>query len=282
MKTIKELYDILYPIKDYNHDYLPRVAQCRDCDSIPKVENAGQVIETEHGPAQIMHPGVLVHEGCYHQQWMTDLIRALQGHHEPQEEKLFYEVLKYVPDDAVILELGSFWAFYSLWFKKEKSKSKAYLIEPNPYKIELGQHNFLLNNFEGDFMQGYIGASHIDPSVFVDWDGKKFSVPQVSVDWYLKHKNIDKLHILQADIQDNEAELLSGMKDTLASRGVDFIFLGTHSPNYPFRKTLVDAGYVILEEFEVHESFFDDGLILACSPDVYETLDPTLFKVSKK
>jgi len=282
MKSIKELYEILYSTKDYNYDYLSRVAQCRDCDSIPKVEKAGQVVETEHGPAQIMHPGVLVHEGCYHQQWMTDLIRALQGHHEPQEEKLFYEVLKYVPDDAVILELGSFWAFYSLWFKKEKPQSKAYLVEPNPYKLQLGQHNFLLNSFEGDFMQGYIGSSHIDPSVFVDWDGKNFSVPQVSIDWYLKHKNIDKLHILQADIQNNESELLTGMKDTLSDRKVDFIFLGTHSPNYPFRKTLVDAGYIILEEFEVPESFFDDGLILACSPEMADKIDPSLFVVSKK
>ena len=213
MKSIKELYKILYPTPDYNHEYLPRVAQCRDCDSIPKVDNAGQVVETDFGPAQIMHQGVLVHEGCYHQQWMTDLIRCLHGHHEPQEEKLFYEALKYVPDDGVMLELGSFWAFYSLWLKKSKPKSKAYLIEPHPSKIELGQHNFQLNKFEGDFMQGYIGASHIDPSVFIDWDGKNFPSIQVSIDWYLKDKKIDKLHILQADIQDNEAALLEGMRD---------------------------------------------------------------------
>ena len=121
-----------------------------------------------------------------------------------------------------------------------------------------------------------------DPSVFIDWDGKNFYVPQVSIDWYMQNKNIDKIHILQADIQDNEAELLEGMKNTLAGRKIDFIFLGTHSLNYPFRKTLVEAGYIILEEFEVHESFFDDGLILACSPDIIDQIDQSLFKVSKK
>ncbi len=92
---------------------------CSDSDAIPKVERAGEVFEVDGRRVQMMHNGVLVDEGCYYGDWMTEIIRCLRGHHEPQEERVFHDILRRLAssgDDATMVELGSFWAYYSLWF----------------------------------------------------------------------------------------------------------------------------------------------------------------------
>ena len=91
---------------------------CRDTDAIPKVDNAGAVLSAPQGSVQVMHTGVLIAEGCYYGQWMTDIIRHLHGHHEPQEEVVFREIVEQLATDTTrptMLELGAFWAYYSLW-----------------------------------------------------------------------------------------------------------------------------------------------------------------------
>jgi len=69
---------------------------CHDADDIPKVANAGSIVATADGTAQVMHNGVLVVEGCYYGDWMTEIIRTLRGHHEPQEERVFHEIVERV------------------------------------------------------------------------------------------------------------------------------------------------------------------------------------------
>ncbi|HEY62360.1 MAG TPA: hypothetical protein G4N95_06890 [Anaerolineae bacterium] len=70
-------------------------ASCIDCESIPKVPQAGEVFDSPKGRYQLMHNGVKVVEDGYCGKWMTELIRRLQGFHEPQEEKAFYKLLDY-------------------------------------------------------------------------------------------------------------------------------------------------------------------------------------------
>ena len=43
---------------------------------------------------QLMHNGIKIIQDCYYGSWITTLIEILKGHHEPQEEKVFYEILK--------------------------------------------------------------------------------------------------------------------------------------------------------------------------------------------
>lgn len=57
---------------------------CTDCDSIPKVPQAGAVFDGPAGRYQLMHNGIkVVADGSYGR-WMTELIRLLRGHHEPE------------------------------------------------------------------------------------------------------------------------------------------------------------------------------------------------------
>src|SRR4030095_1193616 len=91
---------------------------CRDTDVIPKVSGAGSLVWRGSERLQRMHNGVEVVYGGYHGAWMAHVIRGLNGHHEPQEELLFHVLLRYVREAALMVELGSFWAYYTQWFLK--------------------------------------------------------------------------------------------------------------------------------------------------------------------
>ena len=84
--------------------------RCRDCDHLPKVSGAGEVIERDGIPRQRMHNGLLVRAGAYHGAWMVEIIERLRGHHEPQEEVVFSEVLRHCTPGGCMVELGAFWS----------------------------------------------------------------------------------------------------------------------------------------------------------------------------
>ena len=279
---IDEIYKILYKNYDYNSNYMDRVLKCKDTDYIPKVDNAGDVIWKDDAKCQVMHNGALIHEGCYHQAWMTDIIRALRGHHEPQEEKLFHAVLQYLDENAVMVECGSFWSYYSLWFNKEISNARNIMIEPMPLKCAIGKLNFELNNAHGEFLEGYIGNEYKEASIFTDWDGEQYKSQSITVDSLFDNYDINSIDVLHADIQENEMVLLEGASRTLKNKRINYLFLVTHSKNKPFIKKLKNYGYHILASFEIHQSYFDDGLVLACSPKVFHKLDKSKFIISKK
>ena len=74
---------------------------CRDADNVPKVPDAGSVVTTQDGTrVQMMHNGLLVIADGYCGSWMTDLIARCRGHHEPQEERVFHEILSRLPDNS--------------------------------------------------------------------------------------------------------------------------------------------------------------------------------------
>jgi len=111
-------------------------ARCRDCDPLPKVEHAGQIFFADDGtPVQIMHNGLRMLAGGYHGGWMARVIKLCRGHHEPQEERAFHEVLRHVPAQAAMLEIGGFWSYYSLWFLLENPLRRALVIEPDPVNL---------------------------------------------------------------------------------------------------------------------------------------------------
>ena len=101
---------------------------CHDCDDLPKVPRAGQIVSDENGRYQVMHNGLQVLAGGYCGQWMAEIIRRLEGHHEPQEERVFHELLGHIPAGSTMVELGSGWGFYSMWFAREVAEQHC-LIE---------------------------------------------------------------------------------------------------------------------------------------------------------
>ncbi|NEO65855.1 MAG: FkbM family methyltransferase, partial [Moorea sp. SIO4G2] len=175
--------------------------------------------------------------------------------HEPQEELAFYMVLKEMPKQATMLELGAYWSFYSLWFHKSVHSPKCFLVEPLLSNFNYGKKNFSINGCTGNFTNAYVGRS----SGLVN--GNK----QICVDKFLKEKEIDHLNILHSDIQGYEVEMLHGADKSLSARIIDYIFISTHSNQLHDQciNLLESKDYLILASANLDESFARDGVIVA-------------------
>lgn len=241
---------------------------CKDCDYIPKIKNAGKSFsETKNSKSyQLMHNGVKVRLGGYHEGWMKKIISELKGHHEPQEEKVFYEVLKRIAPGSTMIELGSFWAYYSCWFNKVVDRAKNYLIEPNIDKLNLGKENFKLNCLYGEFTHAFVGRESKDIDVFSDWDGKEYKIPKLSIDDFVTTNNIGRVHILHSDIQGVEFEMLEGCSKLLSNHLIDYLFISTHGDQHEkCLRLLRDFQYKLIASHTISESYSGDGLIVCHS-----------------
>jgi FkbM family methyltransferase len=240
---------------------------CDDCSYLPKVEYAGKVIQENGIEIQMMHNGIKVLKDSYYGAWATKLIELCKGHHEPQEEKIFYEVLKYLPVNAVMLELGSYWSYYSMWFQKDIEHAQTFLIEPDPKNIVIGQKNFSLNNMTGHFTQAMLGECSKDSEKFIDWDYNEHHVKQVCVDDFAVEHGIKFIHILHSDIQGAEVSMLKGCKRLIAEKRIGYFFISTHrGVHEDCLKILQDSQLEIILSYTREESFSADGLIVARLP----------------
>jgi len=272
---------------DHNYIWYNRTLltiSCKDCDYIPKIENAGEIIEENGLSLQLMHNGIKIIPNSYYGEdsnWMNEIIRCLRGHHEPQEEKLFYEVLKVIPDNSTMIELGSYWAYYSMWFQKDIRNAKNFLIEPNFDNLNLGKKHFEINNMNGFFFQALIGNRHSPNFAFYDNEVKKtFHIPIFSVDDFMEKQSIRRVNILHSDIQGAEYQMLIGSKNAISNKHIEFFFISTHSDMLHQRciNFLKKHHYYIIAEHTPTESYSGDGLIVASAKYHHEL---TNLKISK-
>ncbi len=248
---------------------------CRDTDSIPKVPDAGSIVPGPGGThCQLMHNGIRVIAGCYHGEWMSEIIRRLKGHHEPQEEVLFHAALPLMGSSAavpIMVELGSFWAYYSLWFKSFYPRARNVLVEPVSDNLRVGAQNFELNGFHADSLRASIGDhnGHVG-SGYQAYDPA--DPPRtVTVDRLVQDLCLEHIHLLHADIQGAEIAMLDGAVDTIGQGRLDWLFLSTHHHSIsgdPLThqrclEWLQAQGAFIVDQHSVSESFSGDGLIVA-------------------
>jgi hypothetical protein len=177
-----------------------------------------------------------------------------RGVHEPLEEFCFQEVLKQIKQDSpVIIELGSYWAHYSMWFLQKFSNGVAYMVEPDLKNLNSGINNFKINNYVGTFINEGIGKGYLSVDRLID-----------------KHK-IDKVSILHCDIQGGEIEMLEECSLSLSSSLIDHLFISTH--NQEIHKSVIDImnffnyKVEVSSDFDSHTTSYD-GFILATSPKV--------------
>jgi hypothetical protein len=227
-----------------------------DNEYIARVPEAGTVVDGQ----LIMHNGLRVGALSYTGEGNRDLIVANKGVHEPQEERVFQETLKVMPKGATMLELGSFWAFYSMWFYQAVPEAVCYCVEPEEHNLEMGRQNFDLNFGASpgrvSFSRAYVGPT----------DGQAPNgVAIISVDGFMKAQGIAHLHLLHADTQGWEVAVLEGARRAIEARQIDYIFLSTHGNQLHFQclRELRERGYTILADIDYLESYSFDGLIVA-------------------
>ncbi len=247
---------------------------CRDTDALPKVEDAGSVIDVAGARAQVMHNGVLVEEGGYFGTWMAEIIRCLDGNHEPQEELVVARVLERLaqtaPAQPTAIELGAFWAYYSLWFLNDIPQGKVLAAEPDTAHLELGKLNFALNNRDGQFLQAVVGPDPGEKLEFIsETDGTPYQVEQFDLGMLMESASFDHVDILFCDVQGGENHFFTQSEGLFRSGTVRFAIVSTHHHSISgdpltHQKLLAffgELGAHIIAEHTVGESFSGDGLI---------------------
>lgn len=223
---------------------------------LDRVDNAGTLVENETmSPYIIMHNGVKVYAWPYGYDFGQIFIKN-KGVHEPQEEVVFKEVLKTIPKNGVMIEVGAWWSFYSLWFNKEVVNASNYMIEPIPDFLEEGKRNFSLNNAIGDFTLSFIETLPLDE--------------------FIKTKDLQYIDILHADIQGSELIMLDGMTTILKNRLVNYIFISTHSQNLHIecKNRLISAGMTIIADADYdNDTYCCDGVLVATFNSDFPVMD---------
>ncbi len=247
--------------------------RCRDADHIEKVPDAGSLRQLEDGRGvQVMHNGVLVEAGGYFGAWTAYIIRELRGHHEPQEEKVFHEVLQRIPAGGSMIELGCFWAYYSLWFHQKIAGARNVCCEPDPANLALGARNAALNGASMELLPGVVGQVHGTPVSFVtEVDRRVVTLPVVTVDGLMVERGWERLDLLHLDVQGAELDALRGARGAIRSGSLRFVFVSTHhwsiSGNPDIHADCLRfferyGGHVVASH-TVAESYSGDGLIVA-------------------
>jgi Methyltransferase FkbM domain len=180
----------------------------------------------------------------------SQLLVVNRGVHEPLEEFVFQELLRYLPPAPQMIELGAYWAHYSMWLKKLRPQARTIMVEPDPIALAAGRNNFARNGFVGEFIQAAVSHSA--------WQ----------VDEFLNSREMDHIDVLHVDIQGFEVEMLSGARDALENARIDYLFISTHSQQIHLEiiASFKRYGYRIevTSDFD-HETTSYDGLVFASS-----------------
>jgi predicted O-methyltransferase YrrM len=213
---------------------------------IKRVKEAGAI---ENGIVT-MYNDLKVYKNCYYDEF-SDIFWLNGGIHEPQEEYLFHSTLSKIRKKSpVMLELGSYWGFYSMSLLKKKPEAECFCIEAGEREMKSGKSNFELNGMKADFTLGAVGDKGI------------------RVDDFLNQKGIAHLDILHSDIQGYEAQMLSGAREYFLAKAIDYVFISTHSQE--LHSTCLDflkqMEYNVVASVDLDETFSCDGLIVAQNP----------------
>lgn len=247
---------------------------CHDCDGIPKVETAGQTITRNGEHVQIMHNGIEVVAGGYHGDWMQRIIGTLRGHHEPQEELIFDAILPHCRPNSLMVELASFWAYYSLWYLSFVRGSSAICIEPDPLNMQVGKRNAALNGFADRvrFAEAWIGESAAPAHEAIgEASQRPITLPRIDAAALLEMIGGRQIELLHMDAQGAELGFLRSMERARLNERARFLVVSTHHGAISGSATthidclaeLERLGATILCEHSVGESFSGDGLIAA-------------------
>jgi hypothetical protein len=189
-------------------------------------------------------------DGAYYGAF-SQLLVLNRGVHEPLEEFVFQELLKHVPPAPQMIELGAYWAHYSMWLKKVRPQAKSIMVEPDSTCLAAGRSNFARNGFVGEFIQAAVSREA--------WQ----------VDRFLEMRGLAHVDILHVDIQGYELEMMEGAQNALRNDRINYLFISTHSQQIHHeiigRLKEFDYRVEVTSDFD-YETTSYDGLVFASSP----------------
>ena len=208
---------------------------------------------------------MLVVKDVYYRFWSTEIARYLRGVHEPQEERVLFEVMRHAPAGAAMIELGAYWAYYSAWFGKVVPNARMFLVEPSPHAIAAGMRTFELNGLRGTFIPAGIGGLEFG-DIQAREDRSFVDVLAISIDEIMARHTIDRVFIVHCDTQGSELAALRGAQRSMAEQRIGYFFISTHDDKTLHKQCidlLTNSGFSIIAQHTMAESFSYDGLIVA-------------------
>ena len=232
------------------------VLDCSDNKDIPRHELAGQIVDRQ----LYMHNGIKVDPLSYYNYPMLKMLMDNKGVHEPQEEKIFQETIASLPKNGKkkMLELGSYWSFYTIWFKKHFPNADCVMVEPDRKNLTYGKRNLKLNGMNGKFVHAGIGKQ-VDRAKNI-----------TTVDAICEQYKIDFLDILHSDIQGFELEMLQGSEKLFSNNGVGYAFISTHSNELHEQchaHLSEKYGFQLVASANLDQSYSWDGILVMKAPD---------------
>jgi hypothetical protein len=241
--------------KEHWESRIHNVLIAEDNPFIPRNSEAGKL----KGEWLIMHNGLKIDPMSYYGFGLMKMLINNKGVHEPQEEKIFQEVLHTLDQKKplVMMELGAYWSFYSMWLLTMFPKSQCFMVEPDKKNLYYGKKNFITNKLQGKFIHAGIG-NQINKNQNV-----------MTVDALCEKHEIPFLDILHSDIQGYELEMLQGSKRMLSEGKIGYTFISTHSNELHegCRKHLLEYGFTEIASANVDESYSWDGILVMKAPE---------------
>lgn len=190
-------------------------------------------------------------EGAYYGEF-SEILILNRGVHEPLEEFAFQSLIPHLPEEPVMLELGAYWAHYSMWMAQARPRAQLYLVEPDSNYLEAGRTNLLRNGYDGRFSREFVGHGRF------------------SVDAHMATQGLESITLLHSDIQGFELEMLEGAEKALSRHRIHHLFISTHSQalHHDVVQALDGLGYRIevSSDFDLHSTSYD-GFVMASAPD---------------
>ena len=203
-------------------------------------------------------------------------------HMHKREHLLFNTVLDKITKEApVMVEVGCFWALWSLLFRQRFPKGKNIIIEFGKRQLDVGKTNFDLNGYSYSSYWGglFLGDSGTYKNKENDveyskvtgeyWNGElsgEVSGPELDFTEIYSNEGLGVIDLLHMDIQGSELPLclLLEQKNLLQSGKIKNFVIATHSTE--IHKKILQLLFMYDYVCSANEPFGSvggDGLILA-------------------
>lgn len=189
-------------------------------------------------------------------------------------------------DTPVMIEVGCFWALWSLIFRKTYPKGKNILIELGKRQLDVGESNFRLNEYDfsshwgGLFLEKSGTYQNKDADIeYLKEEGEHWNDeisgetcgPELNFSEIYAQENLDVIDLFHMDIQASELSLCKQLQEMnlLQPDRIKNFIIATHSREIHMEiQTLLDnAGYDLFKSTPVigHPllGHGEDGLIVA-------------------
>lgn len=200
------------------------------------------------------------------------------------EYKIFSEILEKInnKENPTMVEIGCWWAFWSLCFRKKYPNGKNILVELGKRHLSVGINNFKLNNFSETHYWGgfYLNDSNtysrvnenyyfekMDNEYFDDSLLGKMTGPELHIIDIISLEKLNKIDLLHMDIQGSEMPLLEDLfinYSSVLTDKIDNIVVATHSQEIHnnIQNILEKTGFKILKNMNFG-SVGGDGMLIA-------------------